>query len=276
MKFRATAVPVRMGVTRTTDYAGSAGAFYELPGLSVRSGFPDTVLASNKINLPAGNYKVSSRIIHGYQYTQFGVRLVLVSTGAVLATVTAEYTGVFDFVNTPFTHPGGEIRVEVYTEWSFSGNINIIAGSFVEIMPATWATLQGVLKTSAQSISGGAYALVNMGAIDPEHPGSAITTNGITIVGDGPVTVKCYARMIDSNSSGNKIQMYKNGSPIAGSEFIQNPAALTTQWGGTFTHTFANGDLLQMYGFTTGTVSNRREFSGDNTKNNTYFELMPA
>jgi hypothetical protein len=267
--------PKRMGVTRTTDYPATepAGTYYELPGWSARSGFPDTALTTNKLDLPPGNYKVSSRIIHGYQYNRFGVR-IKDAGGNILASAEDSYFNVFDLVNAPFTHPGGLLTIEVYTQSKFSGSEVIKAGSFVEVMPAAQPTLQGVLLSGTQQLNGNVYTLMTLSTLDPEHPGSTLFTNGVKIVGDGTVTVKCYARMSGANTSGNKFQMYKNGSPI-GPEFLCNPAAQTEQWGGSFTHTFANNDVLQMYGYTDGAVSNRRQFTGDNTKANTYFELMP-
>lgn len=270
-----TASPVRMGLTLSADYDGVDTVWQNIPGWAVRSGFPSTNLSGNVFsNVPAGNYKASSNIIHAYQVDNFGVRLIAVATGAVLATITAAYNATNDFENTAFTHPGGDIRVEVWTGWDYANAGTIKAGSFVEIMPSALVTLQGVLKSSTQSIAANTWTLLAMGATDADHPGTTITTNGITIVGNGTVTVNAYARMVAANTSGNQIQMYKNGSPI-GSAFSCNPAAQTAQWGGSFQHTFASGDLLQMYGFTDGLVANRREFTGDSTKLNTYFELTP-
>jgi hypothetical protein len=275
---RVTAVADRMGLTLSADYTGpnGTGNWFIPVGLAARSGFPATDTPSNGVlNLAAGTYKASTRMPRNSDYQQLGVRLKDAG-GNVLATIYDQYFNTHEFINTSFTHPGGLLTFEAASESTFSGANVIKAGAFLEVMPSTWATLQGLLFNGTQSVPANAYTLLTGWVVDPEHPGSSVTTNGITIVGDGPVTVKCYARMIDANTSGNKFQMYKNGSPISGTEFIANPAALTTQWGGTFTHTFANGDLLQMYGYSTGTVSNRRQFTGDSTKSNTYFELMPA
>lgn len=272
------ASPVRMGMTLSADFTpGSVGTSYWFTptGFVSRAGFPDTVLpGSGVFNLPAGSYKISTRVVRTQDYQSRGIR-VKDSGGNVLATIQDQYFNPNELVNVAFTHPGGNLTVEIMNESSFNSAHIIRTGTLVEVMPAALPTLQGVLLSGTQSISANTYTLLPMSTADVEHPGSAVFTNGIKIVGDGPVTVKCYARMANANTSGNKFQMYKNGSPIAGSEFTANPAAQTAQWGGTFTHTFANNDVLQMYGYSTGLVSNRREFTGDNTKANTYFELMP-
>ena len=275
---RVTAVADRMGLTLSADYAGPYGSgppWFTPTGMVARSGFPATDTPSNAVlNLAAGTYKVSTRFPRGADYQQRGVR-IKDGSGNVLATIYDQYFNLNELVNVTFTHPGGNLTFELGSESNFSGANVIKAGAFLEVMPSTWATLQGLLFNGTQSVPNGAYTLLTGWVVDPEHPGSAVTTNGITIVGDGPVTVKCYARMIAANTTGNKFQMYKNGSPIAGTEFLCNAADPTLQWGGTFTHTFANGDLLQMYGFSNGTVSNRREFTGTSSKINTYFELLP-
>lgn len=272
------ASPKRMGMTLGADFTpGSIGTSYWFTptGFVARTGFPDTVLPSSGVfNLSAGTYKIATRVVRTQDYQSRGIR-VKDAGGNVLATIQDQYFNPNELVNVTFTHPGGLLTVEIMNESSFNNAHIIRAGTQIEVLPSTWPTLQGVIKSGAQSISSGAYALITMTVADPQHPGTTITTNGFTVVGDGPVTVNAYARMIDSNTSGNKIQVYKNGSPISGAEFTQNPAALGTQWGGSFTHTFANGDLVQLFGWTTGIVSNRREFSGDGTKANTYLELMP-
>ena len=272
----AAVAPKRMGLYTTADYTGPVATWFNPTTWAARSEYPDTVFGSGTMILPAGNYRVTSNIIHQYDYDIFGIR-VKDSGGNVLATAQAQYyDAANDLLNTTFTHPGGTVTIELYSGSNFSNAHIIKAGSFMEVFPTAEPQLQGLYKNVlSQSISQNTWTTITGWIADvAAHPGTTITSDGFTVVGTGPVKLNGYARLSGTNVQDNRFRFLVNGQPV-GPEFI-NPNAMTAEWNGSLHYNAQNGDLVQFQGYATAGVSNRREFSGNNDKLHNRFEILPA
>lgn len=128
----------------------------------------------------------------------------------------------------------------------------------------------GAIKGSNQTMTS-SMSVIALTVPDPAHPGSVITTNGIQVVGEGQAVVKARAMNSAANSS-NSCRVYINGVAV-GSTFS---SSATAQFGGDQTFTVHAGDLIQLWGSSTGSISTRRIFNGDGTKAQTYLEVLPA
>lgn len=170
---------------------------------ALTEGCPATTVASNVFSsIPAGTRKVWTKITHGYEVDTFGVRIIAVSNGAVLATKQDVYYNMYNLQNVSITHPGGDIRVEVYASSSFAGTNIFKAGSTVELAGDTFS--MGMNNTGRQAIYGTADRTVVAWTTRPGFTSTVITSD--KLVARGQITAGAVTREGSADLAGRPVR----------------------------------------------------------------------
>ncbi|MFC9769564.1 hypothetical protein [Rhodococcus jostii] len=192
---------------------------------------------------------------------------------AVVATATAQ-------AGTPTLTAAGRVTAVAATA-SASANTPVIGGGATIAAVKATATAAvtappyvGVAIKSMKAVLNAAVTkansatpsqLVTMVADTTAYPDSVVSSSAIVIDGAGTVTFTVQAHLFETNSGTATAHLRKNGTQIGPT--YQNAsggtgagAAVTDPFGGTFTATVANGDLITMWVTTQAGTSNRRIF----------------
>ncbi|MFC9769241.1 hypothetical protein, partial [Rhodococcus jostii] len=192
---------------------------------------------------------------------------------AVVAAATAQ-------AGTPTLTAAGRVTALVATA-SASANTPVIGGGATitavkatATAAATPPSYVGVAIKSMKAVLNAAVTkansatpsqLVTMVADTTAYPDSVVSSSAMVIDGAGTVTFTVQAHLFETNSGTATAHLRKNGTQIGPT--YQNAsggtgagAAVTDPFGGTFTATAANGDLITMWVTTQAGTSNRRIF----------------
>ncbi|MFC9761632.1 hypothetical protein [Rhodococcus jostii] len=160
--------------------------------------------------------------------------------------------------NTPVIGGGATITAVTAT-----GTAAVTAPPYVGVAIKSMKAVLNATVTKANSAT--PSQLVTMVADTTAYPDSVVSSSAIVIDGAGTVTFTVQARLYQTNSGTATAHLRKNGVQIGPT--YQNAsggtgagAAVTDAFGGTFTATVANGDLITMWVATQASTSNRREF----------------
>ena len=135
-------------------------------------------------------------------------------------------------------------------------------------------TFQGILKSGTQILSNSATPVQVTGWVaDGAFPGSVVTSDGITIVGNGTIVINTQLTSSTTNSNTWTMHIRKNGVQISPTyENITGGtgagASTTDPFGGSFTTAVQNGDVITMWSKTQASTSNRRVIDATTTKFN--------
>ncbi|MFC9768323.1 hypothetical protein [Rhodococcus jostii] len=170
---------------------------------------------------------------------------------AVTATASAS-------ANTPVIGGGATITAVATT-----GTAAVTAPPYVGVAIKSMKAVLNAAVTKANSAT--PTQLVTMVADTTAYPDSVVSSSAMVIDGAGTVTFTVQAHLFETNSGTATAHLRKNGTQIGPT--YQNAsggtgagAAVTDPFGGTFTATVANGDLITMWVTTQAGTSNRRIF----------------
>lgn len=137
---------------------------------------------------------------------------------------------------------------------------------------AVGATLApgGAIKSGSQFLNNSSTPVqVTSFTVDPTYPATTITSSGIVISGGGTATVTVQLTSSTTNTANWGVHIRKNGVQV-GPEYTPG-GTVTAPFGGSFSTTVANGDVLTMWAWTTASTSNRREIDATTT----WFKVTP-
>lgn len=138
-------------------------------------------------------------------------------------------------------------------------------------MRAVLSTMQTKSNTATPS------QLTGMVADTATYAESVVTSDAMVVDGDGLATFTIQAHLFETNSGTATAHLRKNGTQIGPTYQNANGgtgagAAITDPFGGTFTASVSDGDLITMWVATQASTSNRRQF---NPPEDNFFVILP-